>query len=348
MLPPTPRAPSANRLYFEAPFEAAIRQEELPRLRLGHVLVRTRLSAVSAGTEMLFYRGQAPGGMAIDSTLASLSGEVQYPLRYGYACVGIVERVGAGVDDGWLGRRVFAFEPHASTFVAPAEALIAVPDDIDDEAAALLPNAETATNLLLDGAPLLGERAALFGAGVVGLLTTAWLSRFPLARLVVVDPSAQRRAHALHLGAHKALPSANTNDLDDADPTSGESLRNFDLVYELSGNPRALDEAIQVAGFGARVVVGSWYGSKAATLDLGGHFHRNRVQISSSQVSTLAPALTGRWDKPRRIAQAWELLRAVDTASLITHRVPFMQAPDAYRMIDQQPSNVLQLLFSYG
>ena len=338
MLPPIPWIKTAERLYFDAPFAVSVRTEDLPRLGLNQVIVRTCASAVSAGTEMLFYRGQAPGDMALDSALPALTGGTSYPLRYGYACVGVVEHLGPGVDKTWLGRRVFAFEPHASAFVAEISNLVAVPQGLSTDVATLLPNAETATNLLLDGAPLLGERVAVMGAGVVGLLTTAWLARFPLRELVVVDPFAERRAHARRLGAHAVMPTNSESD---------EPLRDFDLVYELSGNPSALNDAIRACGFGGRVVVGSWYGSKPTLLDLGSHYHRNRIQLIGSQVSTLAPALTGRWDKSRRIAQAWALLQSLDVASLITHRWPFDDAANAYRMIDLHKGNVLQLLFTY-
>ena len=72
-----------------------------------------------------------------------------------------------------------------------------------------------------------------------------------------------------------------------------------DLSIELSGSPSALDDAIASTGFGGRVVIGSWYGEKKAALDLGGAFHRSRIKLISSQVSTIAPELSSRWDKAR-------------------------------------------------
>ncbi|MCB0057282.1 MAG: zinc-binding dehydrogenase, partial [Caldilineaceae bacterium] len=131
-----------------------------------------------------------------------------------------------------------------------------------------------------------------------GLLTTALLARFPLAELVAVDPLPQRRALALDLGAHRALA---PDDLDD--PAS------YDLVYEVSGAPAALNTALALAGYAGRVVIGSWYGAKQAPIDLGGAFHRSRIRLLSSQVSTLDPRWLGRWDKARRLDVAWAMLR---------------------------------------
>ena len=73
-----------------------------------------------------------------------------------------------------------------------------------------------------------------------------------------------------------------------------------DLCFELSGAPSALNTAISLTGFDGRIMIGSWYGQKQSGLDLGGRFHRSRIRLISSQVSTIAPELTGRWDKDRR------------------------------------------------
>jgi threonine dehydrogenase-like Zn-dependent dehydrogenase len=120
-----------------------------------------------------------------------------------------------------------------------------------------------------------------------------------------------------------------------------------DLVYELSGVPSALDQAIAVTGFTGRVLVGSWYGQKPAHLDLGGHFHRNRIRLISSQVSTLAPELSGRWTKARRFQVAWEMIRKINPSRFITHRFPITQAHQAYQLLDQDPEGAIQVIFSY-
>ncbi|MGL4650849.1 MAG: zinc-dependent alcohol dehydrogenase, partial [Caldilineaceae bacterium] len=124
-------------------------------------------------------------------------------------------------------------------------------------------------------------------------------------------------------------------------------LRDVDLVYELSGNPAALDQAIAATGFDGRVVIGSWYGDKPATLHLGGAFHRSRVRLIASQVSTIAPALSGRWSGARRFAQAWALLASLPAATLVSHRFPFAQAADAYATIAERPQETLQVLLHY-
>jgi 2-desacetyl-2-hydroxyethyl bacteriochlorophyllide A dehydrogenase len=321
---------------FTAPGQVEVVQEPLPTPAPGDLLIQTDVSAISAGTELLFLRGQVPAAMSVDSTLAALDGAVRYPLRYGYACTGRVIAAGADSDAAWIGRRVFAFQPHTSHFTAPATQLIPVPDGVTPAQAALLPNMETAVNLVMDGQPVIGERVAVVGLGVVGLLTVALLARFPLAHLLAVDPLPARRALALKLGAHAVMT-----------PEAASAAGDCDLTYEVSGAPAALNTALTLTGYAGRIVIGSWYGSKQAPIDLGGAFHRSRIRLLASQVSTLDPRWLGRWDKARRFAVAWEMLRHLDAGALVTHRLPVTQAPEAYRLLDQEPHQALQVLLEY-
>jgi 2-desacetyl-2-hydroxyethyl bacteriochlorophyllide A dehydrogenase len=328
-------------LCFVAPRRVTVREEPLSPPGAGQVLVQTLVSAISPGTEMLVYRGQVPAGMPLDSTLPVLAGDFAFPLKYGYAAVGRVAELGEGADPAWQERLVLSFHPHASHFLASPGELIPVPAGLSAEEAAFLPNLETAVNFLMDGQPVVGERVAVFGQGVVGLLTTALLARLPLSSLVTVDCHPLRRQASLDLGAHAALDPEAPGALDDW-------CASADLTYELSGSPSALDPAIAATGFGGRVVIGSWYGDQRATLSLGGAFHRSRIQLVSSQVSTIAPRWSARWSKARRLEVAWRLLAELKPAGLITHRFPFADAAEAYDLLDRRPGEAIQVLLSYA
>ncbi|MBD3305534.1 zinc-binding dehydrogenase [candidate division KSB3 bacterium] len=334
---------------IQQPYQIAIQEASVETPGAGEVLVQTQFSAISAGTELLVYRGQIPAEMQVDTTISALAGTFQYPLKYGYTVVGKVIALGARVDPDLLGRRVFCFHPHETAFLAASEDLVFLPDDLDARDALFLPNMETAVNFLMDGRPLIGERVVVFGEGIVGLLTTALLAQFPLAALAGVDPYALRRETALTLGADAVY------DPQDADLTAtvqawlmsrsqGEAA---DLVYELSGNPQALNAAIQIAGFHARVIVGSWYGTKPATLDLGGDFHRSRIRLISSQVSSLAPECSGRWTTARRLEVALRMLNILKPSRLITHTFPFDQAAQAFDLLNTRPEQALQVVLTY-
>lgn len=328
-------------LVFAAPRRVEVIEEDSGSPPPGHLLVQTRVSAISAGTELLAFRDELPANLPLDDTLPALAAATtRYPFRYGYAAVGKVIATGDGVAPGWVGRQVFSFQPHASAFSVAAADAWAVPEGMDAERAVLLANMETAVNLILDGAPRIGERVVVFGQGVVGLLTTGLLARFPLRALTVVDAVAGRAALGRTLGATAAMePAGNVRDAIGGDGA--------DLSYELTGNPDALNAALSATGREGRVIVGSFYGRKRGAIDLGGHFHRGRITIASSQVSHIGPALSGRWDRARRREAAWESLARTDTRSLVTHRFPIERASEAFSLLDEGPSKVLQVLLTY-
>jgi 2-desacetyl-2-hydroxyethyl bacteriochlorophyllide A dehydrogenase len=297
--------------------------------------VRTEVSAISAGTELLFYRGELEEGIATDVTLNTAP--LKHPFQYGYASVGrVIEAV-----DAWkhlVGQRVFGFFPHQEELVGSADSFIPVPANVSAEAACFLANLETAISLVMDGAPLIGERVAVVGHGVVGQLTTALLAHTGVEHVHVIEPDVER-------GVGRLLPrDARCSTTTGLTPETRDS---FDLVYELSGRPEAFDTALQLARFSGRVVIGSWYGTRRAPIDLGSRVHRSRISVLFSQVSTIDPRHTPRFDKTRRHQVALSWLSRLPLESLITHRVPFAEAARAYELLDSRPPGVLQVLLTH-
>lgn len=335
---------TTEQLWFTAAQTVEIRSAEITISDADQLLVQTLCSAVSAGTEMLVYRGQIPQQMTLDASLDGLQSQLNYPLQYGYACVGEVIAVGPDVAPQWMGKRVFSFQPHVSHFLANADQLIVIPDDIDADAAVFLANMETAVNLVQDGAPLLGEQVVVLGQGIVGLLLSGILASFPLQSLYTLDTLARRRAMSLTLGASASFdPISSLGEL----TQFMSNQKGADLIYEVSGVPDALNHAISLSGIDSRIVIGSWYGNKAAVIALGGDAHRNRLKISTSQVSTLASNLSARWDKARRFGVAWDMIRQLRPQQLITHRHVLSDAEALYRRLDNNPDAVLQAVFVY-
>lgn len=341
---------------FVGPTSVEVDTDSIPPPDRDEVRVRTSVSAVSPGTELLIYRGEAPDTLSADASIEALSGELSFPITYGYAAVGRVEATGTDVDPSWRGTRVFSFQPHVSHFNATPEALIPIPDGVADEDAVLIPSLETAMTLLMDGRPMIGERIVVFGQGVIGLLTTALLASSPHECLYTVDPVPARRQRSEKLGADATFsPSAvfgelaNALDLEHAEATDAadNAYEGADLVYEVSGRAEVLDQCLSITGFDGRIVVGSWYGTKPASLDLGGRFHRSRMKLRSSQVSTLAPRYRGRWSKDRRMNHVVSLLSDVTPKRLISHEVAPQDAPSIYRRIHEGTENILQPIFRY-
>jgi 2-desacetyl-2-hydroxyethyl bacteriochlorophyllide A dehydrogenase len=334
---------------FVEPYRVELDQSPVPAPGDEEVLIKTKISSISPGTEMLVYRGQLASGIQADTTIPDLNRPFAYPLAYGYACVGQVVEIGQSVDTTWLGKNVFCFHPHESHFISRPDSLIPLPEDLEPTDAALLATMETAVNFLMDGRPVIGENVVLFGLGIVGLLTTALLSRLPLGSLAALDPYPRRRTKAAEAGARLTLNPEAPEGFD-------EVIRNLrchfegqsaDLIYELSGNLAALNQAIAAAGFDTRIVIGSWYGSKKTDLELGTNFHRNRVQLISSQVSSMSPRFSSRWTKERRIKLALEMVRSVNPGRFITHRFGVQDAGKAYSLIDQHPQETIQVVLIY-
>jgi 2-desacetyl-2-hydroxyethyl bacteriochlorophyllide A dehydrogenase len=332
-------------LYFTAPGRVELREEMLPEMGPAEVLVESQASAISAGTEMLVYRGQFPRDLKDSND--QVSTDLHYPLCYGYASVGRVTALGKDVDKAWEGRLVFSFRPHCSCYVAFPESLLVVPESLPVMSAVFLPNMETAVNLVQDAEPLLGECALVLGQGIVGLLTASLLHEFPVQRLVTADRYELRRKASLGISVDASLDPTFDDFRVEARKRLPESIPGFDLTLELSGNPSALDDAIALTAFSGRVVVGSWYGEKRVGLDLGGAFHRSRIALISSQVSTISPKLSARWSKSRRFDIAWDALQRLRPEKWITHQFAIGDAPDAYRLLDESPTEALQVVFTY-
>lgn len=338
-----------QQLWFTAPYALELREEQLPEPGPDEILVRSLCSGISSGTEMLAYRGQLPKHQALDASIDTLDNHsTAYPFQYGYSNVGRVEAAGSKVDSNMLGKTVFALQPHATHYITSADAVIELPERMKPEAGIFVANMETAVNLVLDARPMLGEHVVVLGQGIVGLLVTAILGRFPLRGIYALDQIPMRRSKALELGAHHAI-----------DPECAEAMTSMktelaetpgcgaDLVMELTGSPAALNLALDSCAYTGRIIVGSWYGSKAANLDLGGRFHRERIQIISSQVSSISPELCGRWNRERRFSNVLELISQIMPEQLITHKITFNSAPEAYKLLDRNPESALQTVLTY-
>ncbi len=330
----------AGSVWFPRAREVEIRSETVGAPGAGEVRVRALASGLSHGTEMLVFRGQVPANLALD--LPTLAGSYGFPIKFGYASVGQVIAVGAGVADLAPGDRVFVHHPHQEEYLASAAAAVRLPDRLPPELGVFLANCETALNVVLDAHPRLGEDVAVIGQGVVGLLLTQLLN-LAGARITAVEPIAIRRELAIRCGADEAVAP------DDAlariaTRTNG---RGADVVIEASGNASALQLAIDAAAFQASVVVCSWYGTKPVSLDLGSRFHRARLRLVSSQVSELDPALAPRWDRRRRREVSLSLLGELLLGPLITHRIPFARASEAYELVDQRPEETVQVILTY-
>ena len=284
-------------VWFGGPQRVEIRQEPAAPVGPDDVRVRSLVSGVSAGSELLVYRGSAPRDLQPD--LPTVRGDFGFPIKFAYASVGRVIEVGTGVNKLAVDDLVFVHHPHQTEYVVPADAPIRLPEGLPADVGVFAANLETAVTVLLDAHPRLGESVLVTGQGIVGLLITMLLRRAGATPIVTADLHERRRAASVAAGADHAIGA--DDDLIDV-VLELTDQRGVDVAVEASGSPAALQACIDAAAFAGTVVVASWYGTRDVSLSLGGRFHRRRLRVVSSQVSTLDPALAPRWDRARRMA----------------------------------------------
>ncbi|MBA2387582.1 MAG: zinc-binding alcohol dehydrogenase [Acidimicrobiia bacterium] len=329
---------TARCVRFIGPGRVEVSTEELRALGEGEVLVRTMFSGVSAGSEMLAYRGQLDDDLALDETIGALGGTFCYPFRYGYSCVGTIETT--TTCELAEGTSVFAFHPHQDRFVASAADVVPL-GSADPRAATLFPLVETALQVTLDAGARFEEPVIVIGLGVVGMLTAAMLQRSG-ARVLAVEPLRWRRDIAVTLGIRAAEPGAAGDELSAMRAADG-----VPLIIEASGNPEALASALPLLAHEGTALVASWYGTKEVRLALGAEFHRRRLTIRSSQVSTIPARLSGRWTTDHRRRTACDLLGKLPLDELATHTFPFEQAAEAFAAVDEGREGLMHVALGY-
>ncbi len=313
----------ARELVHTAPRCVEIRELPTPRPGAGEVIVNTLFSGISSGTERLVYRGEVPPDLALDDTIDALGGAFSYPFAYGYACVGEVEE---------SGQPVFAFHPHQDVFTAQVSELIPLPA-IDPASATLFPLVETALQVTLDAGGRYRDRVIVLGAGVLGLLTALLLQRSG-QRPLLAEPLAWRRVMASSLGVPATAPE--------------ELVREeVPLVIDASGNPDAPAMALNMLAHEGTLLVASWFGTKPVVLPLGGAFHRRRLIIRGTQVSTVPAWLSATWTRSRRRREAVELLPELPLAELCTHVFAFGNAAEAFRAVDEGMPGLMHAVLDY-
>lgn len=319
------------------------------------VRVKTWFSGISAGTELTQYRGsnvnlrkQWDGQRRL--FLPSREPSQPYPLvGPGYEEVGEVIETGPEVTQVKTGEVVFGAWGHRTHAILEEEyaSKRLKPPDLDPLLAIFSHIGPVALNGILDANLHIGEEVAIFGLGVPGQIA-AQLAKRSGARVFGVDPIEKRLSLACELGAvdvplnpDKRSPAEAIKEL-----TGG---RGADAALEISGNSAALHEAIRATAYSARVVALGFYQGAPGGLDLGEEFHHNRIQLICSQISNVDPALSYRWDRLRLVHTIMELQvqGLLNLRPLISHILPFEQAAEAYRLLDEAPQEALQVVLEF-
>jgi 2-desacetyl-2-hydroxyethyl bacteriochlorophyllide A dehydrogenase len=336
---------------FVRPGEVELTESPRPEPAADQVLVRTLYSGISAGTELTAYLGTNPylhrRWDPERRLYVSGARTVDYPVDgWGYEEVGVVERVGADVESPRPGQVVWGLWGHRGYAVLPAETARhqVLPPGVDPVRGVFARAGAVALNALIDADAHLGETVVVFGQGVIGLLATR-LAVLSGATVVAVDAVPERLAAGRDLGAaHTLGPDSVAEAVREL--TGG---RGADVCVELSGVYGALHEAVRAVCYNGRVVAAGFYQGEGAALRLGEEFHHNRVQIVASQISGVAPAHGGRWDRDR-LHRGFMALVAdgrVDPGPLVTHVIAAEEVGRAFALVAERPPDLLQAVLDF-
>jgi len=337
-----------EQIEFVAPYKVrSVKKKIVKSLGPNEIEIQSICSLISSGTELKIFRGTFDNTEPLDVNIKGMSDTAMaYPLTYGYSLVGKVIRCGSAGNKHLMGKHVFTFSPHSSRVIANIDSVHVVPDGIQPEDAIFLPSVETALSIIHDAHIRMGERVAIFGQGLIGLLVTSILSMnkeemkadsqgLLFDTVTVFDTILDRLAIASKVGASEALL-----------PSSAMSAGPFDATIEVSGNGRALQSAIDCTRDHGRIIIGSWYGNTDVPLSLGMDFHRSHKTLLATQVSEIPPALRGIWSKERRFNLSWELVRRLKPSLvLVTRWEALKNAQKAYDTLAS--GKEISVAFSY-
>lgn len=335
-----------------APERIEFREYSEPPLGPGEVRVRSIVSGIKHGTEMALYTGQTPFLTQRFDLECRLflpdESPTLYPHHLGSWLVGEVIEVGEGVTRFKVGDLVHGGLVHRPTNVARAERLYPLAPHMSPETALFSDPALFALNAVHDAELKLGDVVAVFGLGAIGLLAVQMARHNGAMRIFGVDLIEARRKLALRYGADEAL-----------DPAQGDVAlaikratrnRGADVALEISGSYAALQQAIRSVQVGGRVVAASYYKGSGAALSLGAEWHHNRPTLVSSMAVWGCPhRFYPMWDLERLQRTAIDLLERgmVSTEGMVTHRIPYERAPEAYALIAAHPDETIKVVLTY-
>ena len=342
-------------LVFTQPKTIGFESYEDPPLGPHEVRLHTLYSGISAGTELTTYRGSNPYlHKQWDPTrklfIPAEQPALTYPVSgWGYEEVGEVVELGSEVRDVTIGDVIFGVWGHRTHQIVEesyasdriqAKSLDAV-FGIFSQIGAI------ATNGVHDARIRIGETVAVFGMGTLGQIV-GQLARKSGARVIAIDRFEKRLEIALQSGAADIVLNAGTGEIAERIRAITNN-RGADVAIEVTGSTIALNQAIRSVAYSAKVIALGFFQGEASGMFLGEEFHHNRVNIVGSQISGTDPELTYRWNRLRLI-QTFMRLQAdglINPKPIISHVIPFDNAGEAFRILDQEPESALQVVLDF-
>ncbi len=301
------------------------------------VLIDVKAQLISTGTELANLAG---------ITKAIELGKSTYPIYPSASAAGEVQALGAGVTDLKLGDRVLGGARHATRVISHQQKLLRIPEDVSFAEATFCGLSTVSIQGIRIGKPQLGEVVAVIGMGVIGQLALQFAKLSGAGMLVAIDLSSNRLRMARELGADETINPSETDAPQALSELTGGEMA--DLVIEATGNPKAFPMALKLAReLGRIVALGSPRGN-VPELDLYTELHCRGLSLLGAHNRTHPAVETpyNKWTRARDRQLALNLIRArkLIVAPMITHRIPFQDAPKAYRMLVEDRTQTLGVI----
>ena len=192
-----------------------------------------------------------------------------------------------------------------------------------------------------------GDVVVVMGSGPIGCLHVRLARSRGASRVILIDINGERLAEAASLVKPDLTIDSSAVDAVQAvlDATDG---RGADVVLEVTGNYRALQEAIRTVAYNSRVCVAGFMQGEGIGLRLGDEFHHNRVQLVCAQISGVNPSIDHRWNEYRLQKTFIDLAVAgkLRVTDLISHEMPLEKGGEAFQLLDTATSDVLQVVLN--
>jgi threonine dehydrogenase-like Zn-dependent dehydrogenase len=330
-------------LYGQGDLRLEERPIDVGSLQSGMLYVETEVSALSTGTDLGNYLGNS----------TYVPGAPDYPRPVGYSNVGVVRRVGDGVQSLRPGQRVFSMKSHQSAYLAQQdELLIPVPEIVSSEEASLSYLTHLGLASLRQARFEPGENVAVVGLGVIGLCTIG-LARAMGAKVIGIANSTLRAEAAREVGARDAFLSDDPNLKQKLEDTFGEI--GTDIVVLTANHWEAYRLSVTIARYAGRVSVLGFPGRLQPKPDFNPldpeWFYGKQLTLLGAGFAPRAdcPPQDLRFNIRRNLQYILELMaaRSLRLGSLITHRFPAGRMKEAYELAKEHDKGMMAAIFDW-
>lgn len=336
-----------------------------PSINPGNLLIHTKTSLISSGTErMLVDFGKASylakarqqpekvkevltkiktDGLA--TTYEAVQSKLSQPIALGYCNVGEVEAIGSGVTGFSLGDRVISNGNHSEVVSVPKNLCARIPKNVNDEQASFVILGAIGLQGIRLANVTLGENFVVVGLGAIGLITVQIL-RAHGCRVMAVDVQADRLKLAKQFGAVTVNPGAGEDVLSVADKFSRNrgvdgviitaSTKSHDVVSQAAKMCRKRGRIILVGVTGLNLVRDDFY-EKELTFQVSCSYGPGRYDSNYEEAGNDYPLAFVRWTEQRNFEAVLDLMSSgqINVEPLISHRVAFEKAPEIYRKLSE-------------